>query len=152
MAHTSLVDLTGQKFGKLTVIERAEDYITSSGRKVVAWYCKCDCGKKCVVRSTNLKNGITKSCGCIAQKFRRTKRDTPNKNAEDFIGKQFGVLTIVKELKPYRPPCGNKHRRFRCKCFCGKYKDVRADELTRGVVVSCGCLSARDLDKLRTIL
>lgn len=147
-----VVDLTGQRFGKLTVLERAEDRVTKSGKKLVAWLCKCDCGKKCVIKSTNLKSGNTRSCGCIARKIRRTKRDTPNKNAEDFIGKRFGVLTIEKEIKPYRSPKGDKRRRFRCKCYCGKYKDVRIDELTNGAVVSCGCLSARDLDKLRSIL
>lgn len=150
--HPSFVDLTGQRFGKLTVIDRADDIIDKSGRKIVAWHCKCDCGKKCVVRSTNLKNGITKSCGCIARKIRRTKRDTPNKNAEDFIGRQFGVLKIEKEIKPYRDPKGNKRRRFRCKCYCGKYKDVRIDELTNGFVVSCGCLSARDFERIKDIV
>ena len=150
--HPSLIDLTGQRFGKLTVVSRAEDCVTKSGKKLVAWLCKCDCGKKCVVRSTNLKNGITKSCGCIADKIRRTKRDTPNRNAEDFIGKVFGVLTVEKEIKPYRSPDGSKRRKFRCKCYCGKYKDVRIDELKSGVVVSCGCLSARDLERLKAIM
>lgn len=150
--HPSLVDLTGKRFGKLTVIKRAEDCVTKSGKKLVAWVCKCDCGKKCVIKSTNLKSGNTKSCGCIADKIRRTKRDTPNRNAEDFIGKRFGVLTIEKEIKPYRDPKGNKRRRFRCKCYCGKYKDVRIDELTNGFVVSCGCLSARDFERIKDIV
>lgn len=150
--HPSLVDLTGQRFGKLTVIKRAEDSLTKSGKKLVAWVCKCDCGKKCVIRSTNLKSGNTTSCGCVAKKIRRTKRDIPNSNAEDFIGQRFGVLTVEKEIKPYRAPDGNKRRKFRCKCYCGKYKDVRIDELKRGVVVSCGCLSARDLERLKAIM
>ena len=37
-------DLTGQKFGRLTAIERGEDYIISSGRHYPTWRCKCDCG------------------------------------------------------------------------------------------------------------
>ena len=152
MAHPSLVDLTGHRFGKLTVIKRAEDILTKSGKKLVAWECKCDCGKKCVIRSTNLKSGNTTSCGCVAKKIRRTTRDTPNSNAEDFIGKHFGVLTVEKEIKPYRSPDGSKRRKFRCVCYCGKHKDVRSDELRNNVVVSCGCLSPRDLMRLRKIL
>lgn len=143
MPHPLFVDLTGKRFGKLVVLERVADTPTKSGKKLVTWKCKCDCGKVCNIRSANLKSGNTKSCGCIAMKFRRTKRNEPNKNAEDFIGRRFGLLTVEKEIKPYRDPQGNKRRRFRCRCFCGKTKDVRIDELTSGVIVSCGCVSPR---------
>lgn len=54
-------DLTGQKFGLLTVIERD---VSSKGGGT-KWLCVCDCGKKTVVTASNLKNGSTKSCGCI---------------------------------------------------------------------------------------
>lgn len=37
-------DLTGQKFGKLTVVERIEDYIFSNGETRVQWLCRCECG------------------------------------------------------------------------------------------------------------
>lgn len=59
-----LIDLTNQKFGKLTAIKRAEDYIKPSGAKMVRWECKCDCGNTIVVRGDHLRNGTTKSCGC----------------------------------------------------------------------------------------
>ena len=55
----AFIDLVGQKFGRLTVIERAEN---KNGR--VAWICKCDCGKFTTVISKTLVNGDTKSCGC----------------------------------------------------------------------------------------
>nr|DAM47652.1 MAG TPA: PVL ORF-50-like family [Caudoviricetes sp.] len=57
-------DLTGQKFGKLTIIERAEDYITPRNEREVQWKCKCDCGRECIVRGHSLRNGHTTSCGC----------------------------------------------------------------------------------------
>ena len=57
-------DLTGQKFGKLTVIERAEDYISPKNGREVQWRCKCDCGRECIVRGHSLRNGHTTSCGC----------------------------------------------------------------------------------------
>ena len=56
-----LVDLTGQKFGKLTVIERHG--IDKHGH--AAWRCKCECGSETVVSSLYLKKGDTKSCGCL---------------------------------------------------------------------------------------
>ena len=60
------VDLTGQKFGRLTVIERAEDYVQKNGGRKIMWYCNCDCGNEnIIVRGDNIKNGTTKSCGCL---------------------------------------------------------------------------------------
>lgn len=50
------IDLTGQKFNRLTILE----YKGAS-----KWLCKCDCGKEIIVASNNLKNGHTKSCGCL---------------------------------------------------------------------------------------
>lgn len=55
-----LIDLTGKKFGRLTVIER-----TDSPNKNAKWLCLCDCGKYVSVFGTDLKNGKTQSCGCI---------------------------------------------------------------------------------------
>lgn len=55
-----LNDLTGQRFGRLTVIERAEN--KKDGR--AKWLCQCDCGKTTVTTGTNLRTGVTKSCGC----------------------------------------------------------------------------------------
>jgi hypothetical protein len=60
-----VIDLVGQKFGKLTVIRRAEDYIRPNGRKALRWQCKCDCGNEVVVRGDHLKGNITTSCGCV---------------------------------------------------------------------------------------
>ncbi len=60
-------DITEQRFGRLVVVERAEDYVQSSGHKLPQWLCKCDCGKEVVVLGSSLtrKNHSTKSCGCI---------------------------------------------------------------------------------------
>lgn len=59
-------DLTGQRFGRLVVIEQAEDFVSPSGNKVSGWLCKCDCGNEVCVRGASLLNGNTKSCGCYA--------------------------------------------------------------------------------------
>ena len=60
-----VIDLAGKKFGKLVVIERAEDYIRPNGKKSLMWKCACDCGNEVVVRGDNLKNNTTTSCGCV---------------------------------------------------------------------------------------
>lgn len=53
-------DLTGQRFGRLTVLERAPN---QNGR--VAYLCRCQCGTELTVLGQNLTNGCSKSCGCL---------------------------------------------------------------------------------------
>lgn len=53
-----LKDLTGQRFDKLTVIERVPNSGTSK------WRCRCDCGNERIVFGTNLTTGRARSCGC----------------------------------------------------------------------------------------
>jgi len=64
------VDLKGEKFGRLLVIERV-----FSKDKNVKWLCKCDCGNKIEAFGVNLKNGHVKSCGCYKSEItsNRTK-------------------------------------------------------------------------------
>lgn len=59
-----LIDLTGQRFGRLTVIGRAD---TKS--KDVKWLCKCDCGNECITKGIYLRTGDTRSCGCLAKEI-----------------------------------------------------------------------------------
>lgn len=59
---SKLIDLTGQRFGRLTVIERAEN----APNRAIQWYCKCDCGKETTVVNSSLKSGRTRSCGCLS--------------------------------------------------------------------------------------
>ena len=56
-----LIDLTGEKFGRWTVLGRADDYYTGNSR----WNCICSCGAERVVMSTILRRGESKSCGCL---------------------------------------------------------------------------------------
>lgn len=56
-----LVDLTGQKFGRLTVIKREQNDKTNHTR----WKCQCNCGNIIVVSGSSLRTGETKSCGCL---------------------------------------------------------------------------------------
>lgn len=58
-------DLSNQRFGLLTAIRRVENKILPSGQNQTVWECKCDCGSIVHVRSATLKNGDTRSCGCV---------------------------------------------------------------------------------------
>jgi len=55
------IDLTGQQFGRLTVIKRVEN----GNHGKVRWLCQCDCGKNSIVISGGLRNKNTQSCGCL---------------------------------------------------------------------------------------
>ena len=58
---SKFVDLTGKRFGRLTVISRAENKSHD-----VRWNCICDCGKSTISHSYSLTSGRTKSCGCLS--------------------------------------------------------------------------------------
>lgn len=60
-----LIDLTGQRFGRLVVIARAEDYVSPKGKHNTRWECRCDCGKTVVVCGWQLRTKDARSCGCI---------------------------------------------------------------------------------------
>lgn len=58
-------DLTGKRFGRLTVYERTSDYVTPKGQHEPRWLCICDCGTEKIAKSRDLKIGRVKSCGCL---------------------------------------------------------------------------------------
>lgn len=127
-----LIDLTGQTFGYLTVIERAENSL--SGK--VRWRCKCKCGKEAIVNGSNLRNGNTKSCGCYQ------KERVSESNTENLIGQTFGHLTVVaRDYINKNSKCQSV--RWLCQCDCGNpnLKSVAAFNLKNGHVSSCGCQS-----------
>ena len=72
VGRRSLVDRVGQRFGKLVVVSRADDYVATNGSKHVRWRCVCDCGKETVVDVCQLVSGKTKSCGCLHAEMLQT--------------------------------------------------------------------------------
>lgn len=60
----NIINLIGQHFGKLTVIQQAESYRNHS-----AWICECECGNIITVNSVELKKGDTLSCGCLRSSY-----------------------------------------------------------------------------------
>lgn len=63
-----LEDLSGLKFGRLTVLQRVEDHICPSGTKMIMWLCECECGERVKVCGCDLRSGHQLSCGCMKSK------------------------------------------------------------------------------------
>ena len=64
---SKLIDITRQKFGRLTVIKRAENTKLGESR----WVCKCECGNEKIIRGRKLRTASTQSCGCIHKEYAR---------------------------------------------------------------------------------
>lgn len=80
--YTRALDLTGQRFGRLTAVERTDKRLKTS----YLWRCQCDCGRSCTVSASLLTGGQVKSCGCLQDESRRT----------DITGEKRGHLTAIK--------------------------------------------------------
>lgn len=119
-------DLTGQRFGRLTAIQRLDKKIGTS----YAWLCRCDCGKLTEVSTNALAQGGTKSCGC-------GKVDALKKNAKGLAGQRFGRLVTIE---PTDKRMGGSVV-WRCHCDCGGEALVSYNSLTSGNTKSCGCLT-----------
>jgi len=64
------IDLTGQVFGRLTVVEQAES--RGDRGQYAYWLCECTCGKRKEIRVYSLLNGASQSCGCLAREATTT--------------------------------------------------------------------------------
>ncbi len=121
-----IIDLSGERYGNLTVVKRADDYISPKGKHIPRWICKCDCGNETVVTRSALKYSKTQTCGCL-------------KTAENLEKLKFGKLTVIKRSEDYISPKGKKKPRWVCLCDCGTETVVTADALKNGLIKSCGC-------------
>lgn len=118
-----LIDISGNKYGKLTVVSR--NGRDSTGK--TTWNCICECGNDSIAVGLNLKNGNTKSCGC--NNHVRTNR------FHDLSGLRFGRL-IVSDISF----SDKKHTHWVCKCDCGNDTTAIGTHLIRSVRMSCGCM------------
>lgn len=124
-------DLTGQKIGRWTVLERVENE-----NNCVKWKCQCECGEIRNVFANSLLNGTSLSCGCY-------KADRAHElNFDDLTGMRVGILTVIERAKEdYVSPNGSKSPQWLCKCDCGNEKIVLSGNLRGGSIRSCGCIS-----------
>lgn len=124
-----MIDLVGQRFDRLVVISKDGDYVSPKGATHSKWICLCDCGSEISVVGYRLRNGSTKSCGCL-------KKDILAQKAKDLTGEHFGRLTAIESISSI-PERGVA---WRCLCDCGNETIVYAKELRSGNTKSCGCL------------
>ncbi len=136
-----LIDLSGKRFGRLTVIERCGTYISPGGAKQPKWLCRCDCGNETEVVRGALTNGSTKSCGCLNKELSKTKGE---RKGIDLVGKRFGRLIVVERKDNKIDNKGKSERIWLCKCDCGNETSVRSGSLLRKKqpTRSCGCLNS----------
>lgn len=120
-----LIDMTGQRFGALTVTGRAPSSV--SGRTM--WRCVCDCGTECIQEGYNLRKGIVTSCGCgIIRQARRSGKGTGTK--KDYTGQTFCRLTAIRRVSAGK---------WLWRCSCGNETIARPADVRNGKPASCGC-------------
>lgn len=118
-----VIDMTNKKFGRLTVLKRVQN----NKKREAQWLCQCDCGNTKIVPGWYLRNGITKSCGCI-----KTQQLLINRIS---IHDKFDSLSVIKldhyddKGRPY----------YQCLCECGNKTIVSGQNLISKNVHSCGC-------------
>lgn len=111
------IDMTGQRFGRLTVINQSEN---RNGE--ITWLCKCDCGNEVSVKGVNLRKGITRSCGCLRREVAKDRHITHGMrdsrlyqiwstmlkrcdNPKSISYKNYGArgITVCEEWKQFEP-------------------------------------------------
>lgn len=115
------VDLTGQQFGQLTVIERAEQSIGGGH----AWRCRCTCGNWITATTSQLRGGHRKTCGAAHKAL-----------GHDLTGRRFGRLVAQQAVGSSKQGGAI----WRCQCDCGNETQVDYHSLISGHKQSCGCL------------
>lgn len=119
-------DLTGQRFGKLVVLEETE----KRKNKSVVWKCQCDCGNFIELSTKELR-----SAGVLSCKECKVKRQPISGLTEDIIGKKFNRLTVIEKTDKTQ----SGKLLYLCKCDCGGEALVTRTDLIRGHTKSCGC-------------
>lgn len=114
-----VIDLTGQRFGKLTVIRQSKSYALG----VTMWLCQCDCGNTKSIRAQAIRNGSSQSCGCRISVLK------------DLTGQRFGKLVVLHRSVNLPP----KITMWLCQCDCGTVKPIRSATLMQGTSKTCGC-------------
>lgn len=135
---SNFIDLTGQRFGKLIVLEKGP----KKGDKIT-WKCKCDCGNITYVMGSNLRTQHTTSCGCV---MKQTISEIGKKNKKNLIGQTIGDLTVLSEG---RKDNTNKII-WKCQCICGNTIELTTEQINHKYRhLSCGCNHSYDKNRIK---
>jgi len=118
-------DLTGMKFGKLTVIKMLYNYNGTGRTKCL---CKCECGNECIRTAYSLGKSEIHSCGCGKKEYIRKSC------GKEIDGMKFGRLTVLETDWSNNPPM------VICRCDCGNIVRLRKSDVQSCHTQSCGCL------------
>lgn len=138
-----VIDLTGQVFGNLTVLERAPNNANGSAM----WKCQCNCKDKNIIiaRGADLRRGHTKSCGCYQ------RQRTREASMIDIAGKQVGNFIPLEYIYD-NDTKGNKGI-WRCKCLLCGNTEAYITPFNMRRQYSCGCdTSSKGERKIKSLL
>jgi very-short-patch-repair endonuclease len=122
-----LKDLTGKRFGRLVVIERAETKISPSGNHRTQWLCQCDCGNKKIIPGSTLVHGGTQSCGCYRKDVIRKKRGKGHKGFCEELEKIYpNEFNVLEQYQNVDTPIMVEHK------ICGYRRKARPQDLLDG--------------------
>lgn len=134
-------DLTGQRFGSLTVLHDGPPHVFPRGVSERTWVCKCDCGREATYRTSLLTGGLATSCGCqsvLGRPIGRHEGDLRNAPV-DLTGKTFGVFTVLGPAAESDPQAGKYLWRAQCS-LCGGIKVYDSATMHKAArYQSCGC-------------
>ncbi|WP_010623954.1 AP2 domain-containing protein [Companilactobacillus versmoldensis] len=128
MTMGKLIDLTGKRFGRLTVIERDYEYQKSKKINCACWKCICDCGNQKTVRSRSLMNGKTQSCGCIKNERALESITELTKRRDIFLVENTDLIQLSKARIQKNNTSGTKgvywNKRDKCWIATMRFKGV----------------------------
>lgn len=124
-------DLTNQVFGNLSPIK-----FIKGGK----WECRCSCGNITTVDTRNLKNGHTKSCGCL---------NYLSKNVQDMTGYENEGLEVLERDGSSKDGIA----KWKCKCKrCGRTFTAKGSSIRSGETNGCGCVHSLNEQKITRML
>lgn len=88
-----IIDLTGEVFGRLTVVSRSINDI----RGEAVWECVCECGDRAEIRSSSLRKGLTKSCGCLSKELGSERASTHGHSKEGKVSPTYQSYSSMKK-------------------------------------------------------
>jgi len=137
-ANYNFEDLSGQRFGRLVVIQRAAN--VGSGQ--AAWLCKCACGKTKTVRAYLLKNSVTQSCGCLQKERALISSTTHGYRYE----KLYGVWNGMKQRCLNPNHTAYKDYGGRGIAVCGEW--IQSYMAFRNWAISSGYAEGLEIDRI----
>jgi len=141
----NFIDMTGKKFGRLTVIKRGNNF-----RGRVRWWCKCDCGKEGYHSGWDLRSGLAKSCRCLFKEMKKEsnkeniKAETPlntlfyryKRNAHDrLLNFNLSFKNFKKIISQRCFYCGDESQQtFKTDCHSFKYNGIDRVDNNKGYI------------------